>query len=115
RVLTQTPALHLQRDHVDRRSHGNPIVHRGEQKRLRAATRLARCPDRIATDIRKRLQEVHRADAVPQLQTGEAEAPQVLPLSTKRVRKLLAVAVANHVVAEDDEPLTSEADGARGS
>src|SRR4029450_5667280 len=56
-----------------------------------------------------------RADAVPQLQSREAQAPERLPLAAELVRELPAVVVADHVVGEDDESLASEIDGASGS
>ena len=44
---------------------------------------------------------------------GKAEPPQRLAPAAERVRQLLAVVVADHVVAEDDEALARQADRAR--
>ena len=41
RVLAQAAALHVQRDHVDRRRHRDRGIDGAEQERLRAAARLA--------------------------------------------------------------------------
>mgnify|MGYP003693753379 CR=1 FL=1 len=69
-------------------------------------------PKPSRSDVGQRLEEVERADAVPQLQAAEAQAPQVLAPPAERVRQLPAVAVADHVVGEDDEALAREADRA---
>ena len=60
----------------------------------------------------QRLEKVERADAVPQLQPGEAQPPERFAAAAERVRQLLAVVVADHVVAEDDEALAREPDRA---
>ncbi len=89
-------------------------IDRREQERLRAAAGLARRGERVAAHVRQRLEEIERADAVPQLQPGQAQPPEKLAPAAERVRQLLAVVVADHVVAEDDEALTRQPDRARG-
>ena len=66
----------------------------------------------VAADVGQRLEEIERADAVPQLQAAETQAPEVLAPPAERVRHLPAVAVADHVMGEDDEALAREADRA---
>ena len=82
----------------------------GEQERLRAAAGLSRDSEAVAADVGQRLEKIERADRIPQLQAAEAQAPEVLPASAERVRQLPAVAVADHVVREDDEALARETD-----
>ena len=113
RVLAQAAALHVQRDHVDRHGDLHAAVNRREQERLGTAAGLARRGQRVAAHIRKGLEKIERPDAVPQLQPREAQPPQRLATAAERVRQLPAVVVADHVVAEDDEALTREADCAR--
>ena len=88
------------------------VVDRRQQERLRAAARLARHANRVLAHVRQRLEEVEAADAVPELQAGQAQAPQVLAPAAEGVRELPAVVVADHVVDEDDEALAREVDGA---
>ena len=74
-VFAEAAALHMQRDHVHWRGGRNPVVDCRQQECLRAAAGGAGRADAIARDKRERLEKVDRADAVPQLEACEAEAP----------------------------------------
>ncbi len=102
----------MQGDHVDRHGSLDSLVDRGQKKCLRAAAGFAGGAERVTPHVRQRLEKVERTDAVPQLKPGEAQPPQVLAASSECVRKLLAVRVADHVVAEDDDALAREANRA---
>ena len=74
-VFTQTSALHMERDHVDRRCRCDAVVHGRQEEGLRSAARFAGHPDAIAPNIRERFEEVEPTDAVPQLQPAQAQSP----------------------------------------
>jgi hypothetical protein len=111
-VLAEASPLHVQGDHVDRHRDLDAVVDRGEQERLRAAAGLTSDRQRLLLDAGQRLQEIEAPDRIPQLQAGEAHAPQRFALASEGVRELTAVVVADHVVGEDDESLAGEIDGA---
>ena len=69
-------------------------------------------PKSVAPDVGQRLEEIERADRVPELQAAETQPPQVLAPAAEGVRELAAVVVADHVVREHDEALAREADRA---
>ena len=70
-------------------------------------------PMRDGVDLGQRLQEIHHADGVPQLQAERAEVPELFRRGAEIVRRLDGVVVAHHVVAEDDVALLREVDAAR--
>ena len=64
-------------------------------------------------DVGERLEEVHRADAVPQVQPQRPDPPLGEALVEEAVVDLARVVVADHVVREDHVALTRERDAAR--
>ena len=70
-------------------------------------------PMRVGIDAGQRLQEIHRADGVPQLQAERPEIPELLARAAEIVRRLDGVVVAHHVVAEDHVALLRQIDAAR--
>ena len=70
-------------------------------------------PMRDGVHSRQRLQEIHHADRVPQLQAERSEVPELLRRTAEIVRRLYGVVVAHHVVAEHDVALLREIDAAR--
>src|SRR4029453_1994193 len=95
-VFAQTTTLHVQRDHVDGGRGGDAIVDSGQQKRLSPAARRARRTNGVAFDVAQRLQKIQRSDAVPELESGKTQSPQLFAIATKRMRQLPAVVVADH-------------------
>ena len=114
------------RHHHDRRLRRRPVVHRAEDERLRAAARCARAGQPRLVRPRQRLQKIQRPDAVPGLQSHQADVPE----QVHRVRgetpmpfvKLLArrpigksgVVITDHVVGKRDHPLLGEVDASGG-
>ena len=94
----------------------DPVVDRRDMIGLRAAARRSGGPDLLAIHAGQCLQEIDRANRVPQLQPERPEAPELLHrLVAEIVRRLDGVVVAHHVVGEDHVALAREVDRARGN
>src|SRR5207247_3662070 len=66
--------------------------------------------DALRVHLGARLEEVEAAEAVPELQAGQARPPPGLAPAPEGVCELAAVVVAHHVVGEGDEALARETD-----
>ena len=113
RVLADVPALHRVRDHVDGGGEPDPVVHGAQQERLRPSPGGSGRGEAAPVDVGERLQEVDRADAVPQVEAQRSDAPQREARVEEAVVHLARVVVADHVVREDDVALPGEGDAAR--
>ena len=113
RVLAHVPALHVVRDHVHGGGDADPVVHRREQEGLGSASGSARARQPALVDVGERLQEVHRADAVPQVQPQRPDPPLGEARVEEAVVHLARVVVADHVPGEDDVALPGERDAPR--
>ena len=126
RILARTTALHRVRHHHNWRLRRQPIFHGAEHERLRAAARLARARQPRFVRVRQRLQKIQRPDAVPGLQSHQADVPEQVHLVRGEAPmpfvKFLArrpigksgVVVADHVVGKRDHPLIGEVDASGG-
>ena len=125
-ILTETPALHDVGDHIDRTRKTDPGIDRRDEKCLCSATRFASHSDSGRVDLRQGLQQVDRADAVPELHAKEIDAPERLPVRLVRLSRALtpfavsrgeavadrrAVVVTDHVVTERNIALHREVGG----
>ena len=113
RVLAHVPALHVVRDHVDRGRDLDPIVDRGQQEGLRAPARGPGAGEAARVHVGEGLQEVQRADAVPQVQPEGPDPPQREARVEEAVVHLARVVVAHHVPGEDHVALPGEGDAPR--
>ncbi len=111
-VLADAAALHVVGNHVDRRRHLDPIVDRGQKKGLGPPARSPGAADPIGVHVRQGLKEIHRANAVPELNPQPVDAPQAeAPVQrTAVILDLAAVVVGQHVVGKDYVALPGQVD-----
>ena len=114
-VFAATAPLHMRRNHIDRRRRLDPLINGHQQEGLGATPRSAAATHSRGIDIGQFFEQVHDPDAVPQLQTQCADAPQVFsPAPVRAVSELIAVVVACHIVSEGHDALPREIDTAAG-
>ncbi len=112
-VLAQAAALHDERDHVGGRGKLDPVIHRGDDKRLSGSAGCACSADHLRIHAGQFLQEIDRPDGVPQLKAERTEVPQLFHrLISEIVGRLDGVVVTNHVIGEYDVTLARQVDGA---
>ena len=101
------------RDHVHGGGDPDPVVHRGQQEGLGPSAGGSRAGQPALVHVRERLQEVHRADAVPQVQPQRPDPPLGEARVEQAVVHLPRVVVADHVPREDHVALPRERDAPR--